>query len=280
MAKEIIKTHNLESERFPVYVRDIEHKNHYDFTKKHRHSYFEIILFKKGGGQNLIDFVNYEVHSHSCFIIYPGQVHLLRREAGSYGDVVQFQASSLLSGNLQRLLDKRLWFGNSGLLFENDEAMYERVKSLVEVVRDHAHSMSDNDAVRHLLQGLLFSLFSERSPSKVEQDTNNPFTDFLILLERDFKKQQRVSYYSTELAISEKKLATLSKHHLGISPLQVIHKRVILEAKRMLLFGDKNHKSIAYELGFDSPATFSAFIKRKTGFTASEIQTKVNEIHA
>jgi hypothetical protein len=31
--------------------------------------------------------------------------------------------------------------------------------------------------------------------------------------------------------------------------------------------------------GFDSPASFSAFVKKKTGLTASEIQAQVAEIH-
>ena len=47
----------------------------------------------------------------------------------------------------------------------------------------------------------------------------------------------------------------------------------------MLATGNQPHKEIAYELGFDSPASFSAFIKKKTGLTASEIQTQVAEIH-
>ena len=50
--------------------------------------------------------------------------------------------------------------------------------------------------------------------------------------------------------------------------------------KRLLLFGDLTHKNIAYDLGFDSPSSFSAFIKKKTGFTPSEIQAQVNKSHS
>jgi AraC-like DNA-binding protein len=66
---------------------------------------------------------------------------------------------------------------------------------------------------------------------------------------------------------------------MGMSSLQVIHHRLVLEAKRLLLFGEESHKEIAYSLGFDSQASFSAFIKKKIGNTPSELQTQLEEIH-
>jgi len=61
--------------------------------------------------------------------------------------------------------------------------------------------------------------------------------------------------------------------------LQVIHNRILLEAKRMLLFEEIAHKEIAFQLGFDSPASFSLFIKNKTGFTPSELNQQLVKIH-
>jgi len=66
---EKIVTHNLESSHAPVQIRRIAHKNHYDFSKLHRHNYFEILFFHKGGGDNLIDFQKYEVKDNGCYII-------------------------------------------------------------------------------------------------------------------------------------------------------------------------------------------------------------------
>ncbi|MFN5318711.1 MAG: helix-turn-helix domain-containing protein [Bacteroidia bacterium] len=61
--------------------------------------------------------------------------------------------------------------------------------------------------------------------------------------------------------------------------MQVIHNRILLEAKRLLLFEKGSHKEIAYDLGFDSPASFSAFIKLKTGHAPSELAKQLTEIH-
>ena len=46
------------------------------------------------------------------------------------------------------------------------------------------------------------------------------------------------------------------------SPLQIIHERKALEAKRMLRYTDKPIKEIAYEIGFEDIQTFSRFFKK------------------
>ena len=49
--------HSLADGKFPIHVEDIRYNNPYDFTREHRHDYFEILFLKKGGGSQLIDFI-------------------------------------------------------------------------------------------------------------------------------------------------------------------------------------------------------------------------------
>jgi AraC-like DNA-binding protein len=86
---------------------------------------------------------------------------------------------------------------------------------------------------------------------------------------------------------------TLKKHHqsgaskiafrsckkLELFPVGVIHNRILLEAKRLMLFEEISHKEIAYKLGFDSPASFSSFIKSKTGLSPIALVNQLAEIH-
>ena len=152
---------------------------------------------------------------------------------------------------------------------------------MVELIEFYSKSDSlhRNETQKHLLQALVFDLFSGFSENNTNPSLESEFYQFLQLIDQHFKKAQTVSFYLEQLSIGAKKLSTLSQKYHGTSPLQVIHKRILLEAKRLLSTGDRQHKEIAYDLGFDSPASFSAFVKKKTGFTASGIQSQMAEIH-
>ncbi len=271
-----IPSHNLESGSDPIQVRKIEHKNHYDFTKQHRHTYFEIMCFEKGGGKNLIDFTEYTVSDHSCCIIYPEQIHLLKRAPGSHGFVIQFQRTSIVSELLQQQLQIRMWSTKNAIVFEKNETLFNQTMVILDLLQKYTKSGSgfSYNSQQHLLHTLLFDLFSIPQPNHQSYDLIPDFHHFLQLIDQHFNIHQNVSFYTGKLKISEKKLATLTKKHQGMSPLQIIHQRILLEAKRLLLAGKLPHKQIAYDLGFDSPSSFSAFIKKKTGITASEIQAK------
>lgn len=276
-----ILTHEIEATTGPVQIRHIAHKNEYDFSKLHRHNYFEILFFHQGGGENLIDFQKYEVKSNACYIIYPGQTHLLHRNPGSSGILLQFKLESITSIALERLLQERAWSGVGAVLFENDEASMNRFMQLVESLKMLSESKSSfwKESQQNLLQALLFELCSFGTNQSALKPLEADFFLFQQLVDQHFREIHSVGSYLNKMSISEKRLASLSKTHMGISPLQVIHRRILLEAKRLLVIGDKAHKEIAFELGFDSPASFSAFVKKKTGLTASEIQAEVSEIH-
>lgn len=267
--------HNLNSGLSPLFIRDISHNNAYDFTQKHRHNYFEIIFFESGGGEQLIDFQEYQVKNHTCYIVHPNQIHLLNRAPGSKGRLIQFRSESVVSPKLLTKLRERIWDGVGGVLFQEDETLFDRMMAVLNQFDLNA----ETERNVHLLQVLIFDLIANTTSEDNSTAMDSDFNRFLQLIDGNFKEQHSVQFYLSSLNISDKKLGALSKQHLGMSPLQTIHHRLVLEIKRLLLFGEESHKEIAYSLGFDSPASFSAFVKKKTGQTPSELQTEVEEIH-
>lgn len=116
--------------------------------------------------------------------------------------------------------------------------------------------------------------------AKVQTNSYNLLTDekfdiirqFNLLLEIHFKQEHEVSYYASQLNKSPKTLTNLF-HIAGYpSPSSLIHKRIILEAKRYLYYTNKSGKEIGYELGFESPAHFSRFFKLKSGNNLSDFR--------
>ena len=267
--------HNLNSNETPFFVRDISYSNEYDFTQKHRHNYYEIIFFETGGGKQLIDFEEYEVKDITCYIVHPNQIHLLNRAPGSKGKLIQFRSESIISPNLVTKLRERIWDGVGGVLLENNQVVFDSLKALL----DKFDVKSENERNVHLLQVLLFDLLSNTKQKSKPVTHNSDFNQFIQLVDVHFREQHSVYFYLKELNFSERRLGALSKGHLGMSPLQAIHHRLILEIKRLLLFGAESHKEIAYSLGFDSPSSFSSFVKTRTEMSPSELQYALEEIH-
>lgn len=277
-----LPVHSLEKTERLVHVRPIEYDNPYDFTREHRHDYFEILFFDTGGGVQLIDFVQYPVVGNSCYIVFPQQIHLLKR-ANATGHLVQFKEENIPSAQIKLALRQVLFGDKAAVVFENSAEKINRFKPMLTLLEDAASrgtKLSD-DASVHLLQAMLLQLVESRDAhvrAAVPEDRELLFR-FQQFLESQYTHNHSVQSYAKLTHSTEKKLAAATRTYLGLTPLQVIHNRILLEAKRMLLFEDTAHKEIAYRLGFDSPASFSQFVKNKTGYAPSELGTQLAEIH-
>ncbi len=97
-----------------------------------------------------------------------------------------------------------------------------------------------------------------------------------ILVEKYFREEHQVAGYADLLFKSPKTLSNLFKQLGNRSPLKVINDRIILEAKRLLLYSNKTAEEIAYELGYKEAAHFSKFFKNQVG--EPPVEFKKNKI--
>jgi AraC family transcriptional regulator, transcriptional activator of pobA len=96
--------------------------------------------------------------------------------------------------------------------------------------------------------------------------------EFQFLVEQHFKTKHSVQEYADLLNKSVKTLANIFSQVSEKSPLQIIHERKVLEAKRMLRYTEKPIKEIAYELGFEDIQTFSRFFKKMEQISPSDFK--------
>ncbi|WP_203229301.1 helix-turn-helix domain-containing protein [Paenimyroides tangerinum] len=95
---------------------------------------------------------------------------------------------------------------------------------------------------------------------------------FSVLVELNYKKEQGLKFYADNLNKSPKTLSNIFSLLKQQTPLNIIHNRIILEAKRYLNYTDKTAKEIAFELGFEDVSNFSRFFKRNTGINISNFK--------
>lgn len=280
--KGTLPLHSLDNGSMQINILPLDHTNPYDFKREHRHTYYEIMLIQDGGCNQLIDFINYVGSDYSCYIICPQQIHLMNRNNAS-GTVFQFTEDRVQSTELRAALRKLLFNEKSAVIFEKRPDLFDEIQLLINVLSKYLgkNDEANNQVVTHLLQSII-SIMLDNKDLK-DNSEKNPvkklLIDFYLLIEIHYSENVGVQFFIESLGTTEKKLAEATKMHTGLSPLQVIHNRVLLEAKRLMLFEDRTHKEIAYQLGFDSPASFSSFIKSKTGLAPVELTKQLAGIH-
>ncbi|TDM08461.1 MAG: AraC family transcriptional regulator [Ideonella sp. MAG2] len=88
---------------------------------------------------------------------------------------------------------------------------------------------------------------------------------FKSLLERDFTHAHHVGHYAQLLGVAERSLSRSTQRVLGQTAKEVITARVLLEAKRLLVYTSDPVAQIGYSLGFDEATNFAKFFRRETG---------------
>jgi AraC-like DNA-binding protein len=116
-----------------------------------------------------------------------------------------------------------------------------------------------------LIQALRVKQLQRELREPLAESAQHHLAQLPSLIETHFRTHKRSSDYATMLNISTATLTKLAKTHFERTVTQLIHQRIIVEAKRELFFTDKMIKQISFELGYSDEFYFSRLFKKLTG---------------
>lgn len=173
-----------------------------------------------------------------------------------------------------------LFFGFNGNLFLRlDEVHLDKMQHLQQMFVEEFETTDkiQSDMLQMLLKRLVIittRLAKEQyiNDKIFEDDKFDLIRQFNVLVDKHYKKDHKVQFYADLLNKSPKTLTNLFAQYNYRSPSQIIHDRVISEAKRLFYYSDKSAKEIGYELGFNDAAHFSRFFKNVTNQNTSDFR--------
>lgn len=273
-----IQTHDI-NKNYDIIVTHISHNNKYDYTRIHRHDYFEILFFETGGGYQLIDFDKITILDNSCYIIKPKQIHLVKRNKKANGLLIQFKSKTIFSDSFLDSLNLMSRFISSPIIFEKQEKSTIIFNEKLLEIKNNIDKKSTfyKQKNEHLLSNILYSLEEILQEKKIFQGKKNILhIKFIELVEQNINSIS-ISEYAERLSVSQKKLTFEVKQFMGVTPLAYIHNILLLNIKRDLAFKEITLKEIAYSYNFQTPSHFTNFIKKMTGMPPVNLQKEIRE---
>jgi AraC-like DNA-binding protein len=172
-----------------------------------------------------------------------------------------------------------LFYGSKEVLFlQTDEKEQKSLYNLLSVFEEEFgnHDAIQAEMLRVLLKRLIIKCTRLARQQYLSNDINNRELDivrkFNLAVENHYRKHHDVGYYAALLHKSPKTLSNSFAQYNQKKPLQIIHERIALEAKRLLLYTDKSSKEIAYDLGFEDLQSFSRFFKKQEGKSPTDFK--------
>ncbi|WP_175620598.1 AraC family transcriptional regulator [Chryseobacterium schmidteae] len=253
--------------------------SHKHIEKPHRHDFYVTVIFTKGTGIHEIDFQKYDVSEGSLFFLSPGQVHSWELSPDTDGYIFFFSQPYYEMHYVNQKL-KNFPFFNSPSFPRKLQLQSEELGNMVRLFEAIQNEHQSQNVMK---QGFILSLISQiyiqsvREFSKDDEKRSagsvsyfKHYQDFENLLEESFTSQKSISYYASQLNISAKHLNRITQTVMQKTASEIITERVILEAKRMLIYLDEGLVEIAFRLGYEEYSYFARMFRKNTGITPSQ----------
>ncbi len=252
----------------------------------HKHAFFEIHYVTKGRFRCTVEDVDYEISAGQLLIIQPGCDHFifpLTEEKSKMCLGFDVYRTIILGDQDESREFADLFYKEKAVLLKLDDiASRDKIASILgqfcAMYYQDKLTMTIREELKSLTSLLLLCLSKElrlRStaedlfPSESEKNRNYWVDEFFTF---NFQRNDGYELLAKQLNVSTRQLDRILKKDYGMG-----YQRILLEyrlgvAMNLLHNTDKPIEEISEIVGYSSTSSFSAFIRRETNRTPSEIR--------
>jgi len=237
----------------------------------------QLLYLQSGGGQVLFDSDRLQVQA-PCVVYVPAQVvhgfhwagqvegHVITAAQHPLESIAQVLAPNLLvQVRKPQVIALPSWAADEDPLLPLCMALREEYHNRA---REHVAS-SMALLLTLLIQVLRHEPHLPHGGQRPVSRRSQQLTALRELVDMHYRAHWPLADYAAELGMTLATLGRLCQEHLGMTPMNVINARLVLEAKRMLGHSSLSVKEIAHELGFADVGYFSRFFRKHAGVSPS-----------
>lgn len=268
-----------------LHVEEIQSRSrlyHWEIDAHVHAGHHQLLWLRQGRAEVALDESHITLTAPGAVAIPPGVVHAFRFAPDTDGHVLTLSARALVEGDppigapaLQAL------FGRAAAISlpAGDEAV-QRLDALFSQLQREAQAPGldgDGPVSLWLARAVVWRL--AQAAARLDHAAGQPrgggarqaalHTRFLALVEAHYLEHWTVQRYAERLGTSTDRLNRVTQAHAGRSALELVHDRLQREACRRLTYLVAPVSRLAFELGFEDPAYFCRFFKRRTGLSPS-----------
>jgi AraC family transcriptional regulator, transcriptional activator of pobA len=215
---------------------------------------------ESGEGRVTVDFVEHNPTAGAIVWIRPGRVHCWNEISALDGTLVLFRPESFTSASPAATVHSPVSWRPS--------SRWDLICLAAEHLRRECDAARLDPVVGHemILRALLDVLLQRVAESPGPQPEGlRAFAAYAEAVESYHATSRQVTWYAKRLGYSERTLSRATQAATGLTAKQFIDDRVVLEAKRLLVYHNVSVAECARRTGFDDSANFSKFFRTHTG---------------
>lgn len=231
----------------------------------HRHDHFvQVLLVEEGHASVTLDGETTELESPGRVIVPAAAVHGFRFRQGTRGFVLTLSTdfSTRAVGAGDPLLTM---LAQGGIAQLSAEAAARALWLAREMLGLQQEWQQQDPLFLALAESLIRTIGRGEGGAGASVGDDQRLARFRQLVELHYRQHRDLDFYAGALGLTRRTLSRLTAARLGCSPMDLIHRRLALEAQRLLRYTNATGTQVAAELGFDDPSYFSRFYLRMTG---------------